>query len=308
MGSTFLDFVRQHGSALEGVRDRAGVAVWHDAFARAWGARARGLAADANLVLRFPAGSPCRIQPDVGYLAVQTAAAPRARRWMLVSLNPGWHATGSAKERSAKGQRLGSEAGGSEEGGAAPDGVDIAAYERFRTRFFPCYPKMVGEGCRWWVSALRFLHDAARLPLPERVDGRLPLHEELDVTGWELWPFHSDKDGLSGLAERDDAPGRALTAFATQSLLAACRVAEVEDRQVVVASAKGRRLLRRLVQDGEAFEETLATTIPRGSHTVPCERYRPRGGGRPVHAVGLQRFAGHVSRVTREAALGFVRG
>jgi hypothetical protein len=295
----FLEFTRTHGERLAHVHDQATLAEWHVGFATAWASNADALARAGNDALGFRDEHAHRLQPDVGYLAVETepGSAARPKRWMLVSLNPGWDEVGSPKERVAKGQEAGA--------------FSLERYASFRTRFFPRYPDMVGAGCRWWSDALGFLHAAASLERPARADGVLPLHPDLDVIGWELWPFHSDKDGLSGRAGHRDDTGRALTTFAMESLQAACRVAASEDRRVVVASAKARQLLERDQDQDDrhrTFDLVRSTVIPRRTREVRCAVYRSRANGHEIAVVRLQVFAGHVSREVRAAALAFVRG
>ena len=126
-------------------------------------------------------------RPDI--LAVERAGARPGPTWILLSANPGWNDITSQNERDAKG-----------DGGV----FDPEAYQAFRTAFFPRWwdEVMLGHrprGASWWDRALSFVHEVAGHTRPA---GRMSLHPELDVIGWELWPFHSKRDGLTGAMKR----------------------------------------------------------------------------------------------------------
>jgi hypothetical protein len=258
-------FLAGHAKHLEEVNDRATLSNWHRRFAHAWARDATALASSANDHLDLKDDQA--IQPDVGYLAVERRLDPpdSAQPWVLLSANPGWNETSNALERVAKGQREFD----------AP--VDIEAYERFRTTFFDSWFAEVmhasgrARGAGWWNNACRFLHEVSGLEKPA---GMMSLHPSFDAIGWELWPFHSTRDGLTGKLA-DDRHG--IRSFATASLQAALRMAGT--RGVIAASSA-------------AGDVAAALTSTYATHFVEMNRghlkiaYQRRNGS--PHSVGVE--------------------
>jgi len=282
----FLDFVQRHGDALSSVRDRKTLSRWHREFAGEWVANAKKLAASGNKSLGLSGNKV--LQPEVGYLAVEQQKASRKEAtstWILLSANPGWHSSTSAHEKRAKGLA----------GGGSPD---LDSYERYRTAYFPSWYKKVvcASGAKkslWWNSAAKFLHDVAGLEHPAQ---KCAFHPRLDIIGWELWPFHSERDGLTSASSKDEA----LRDFAMSSFRAACRM---DADGVIVASAAGYKLLRKEHED----EFTILTDELLGG--VSCSAMRHSVSGRRVFAIGKQLFASwSPSRATRAEIVEFVRG
>ena len=281
-------FLKRHSDALASVRDRRSLSAWHRAFAAEWSAQADALSAALNV--EFDLGGPFAIRPDVGYIAVERREAERSNartRLLLVSANPGWHEVTNPVEARLK------------HGDGAS--LDAESYESFRTEFFPRWYGEVMQphrprGAAWWNHARIFLHEVAGLAPPK---GTCSFAPELDVIGWELWPFHSTGDGLTGAVfERADDSPSGLVDFAKASLRAACRM-DVDG--LVIASAAGFDL----------FLEHLADDFEQGPHQtigkIECAAFRDRETGRPVVAVRRQLFSGFgvPSRVTRHAIAAF---
>lgn len=283
----FLNFLRQQAAALEEVRDFETLDSWHDQFARTWSPAATRLAASANSILGMEGEH--MIRDELGYLVAQrsSALAPRRHRLVLVSANPGWSEVTNRRERELKGQ-------------PQVDGApDIAAYQGFRRNFFPRWydevmkPKGPSRAA-WWNRALLFMHRIAGLQKPPRMAA---IHDDLDVLGWELWPLHSTRDGLSAAATGCSE----LDAFATASIRAACRV---ESDGVIIASKAGAdRVLRMVGVEFDLVEEFRFANAPYGA------RLRHRATGRPVVVVAWQLFAGRsLPRAVVSALAAFARG
>lgn len=283
----FLQFVRDHATALDAVHDREGLAAWHAGFVRGWGASPRTLADAANATLRLSGDHA--IRDEVGYLVAErrTLRAPRRHRWVLLSANPGWNQVTNVTERSRKGQD------------AEVGFVDLETYEAFRTHFFPrWYDEVMRPAgpsrAMWWNRALSFLHRVAGLQKPPQMAA---IHADLDLMGWELWPFHSTRDGLSAAA----ASSVELDAFADASIRAACRV---ESDGVLVASKAGAERVLRLV--GSEFSAIDEVVLPNGPRAV---RLRHDATGRRVVVIARQLFAGRsLPRAVMQALAEFSRG
>lgn len=283
----FLSFLRQQTAALDGVRDSDTLAAWHDQFARTWSPTATRLAASANSVLGME--GEYSIRDELGYLVAQRspALAPRRHRLLLVSANPGWNEATNRKEREIKGQPQ------------ADGPADIAAYHGFRRNFFPRWydevMKPMGPSrAAWWNRALNFLHRVAALPKPRRMAA---IHDDIDVLGWELWPLHSTRDGLSAAA----AACAELDAFATASIRAACRF---DSEGVIIASKAGAdRALRMVGTEFDLTEEFRFANAPYAA------RLRHKATGRSVVVIRRQLFAGvSPPRSVLQALAAFSRG
>ncbi len=239
---TFTELLQDLTKRLAHVEDRATLSVWHRHFAAKWGAQAEALAASANDTLGL-AGDH-QVRPDIGYLAVERAQAEqRVRPWILVSANPGWGARANKKEREVKGQ---------------PDihgPVNLEAYEAFRSAFLDrWYPEVLQADAPrsgvWWNNAARFLHTLHGLDKPA---GMMALHGSFDAIGWELWPFHSTRDGFSG---RIAAGNEELSAFAQASLSAAIRMEGTAG--IVAASSAAERVVNTLRERNPALLHVVA--------------------------------------------------
>jgi hypothetical protein len=266
--SAFESFLDRHAQALRIVKNRASLSAWHREFVPAWTSRAREFAAEANTT--YGLGPPQTLRPEVGYLAVESASrgASRSRpTYVLVSVNPGWDTQTSKREQALKGCPL-----------RGP--YDVEQYERFRRAYFPEWRERVGAPTSprkglWWSNALAFLHAVAGVePMRAPWQG----HPDVDVIGWELWPFHSASDGLSHAS----ASSWPLQRFAGESLRAALRVPSAG---VVVASPVGFELLRgQLHAECELGFETRVDN-------VFCMGLTHRPTGRRVVAARRQLFS-----------------
>jgi hypothetical protein len=281
-------FLKRQSDALGSVRDRRSLSDWHRAFATEWSGQADLLSAALNA--EFDLGGPFAIRPDVGYIAVERREAERSNarmRLLLVSANPGWHEVTNPIEARLK------------HGDSAS--IDAESYERFRTEFFPRWYAEVMQphrprGAAWWNHARIFLHEVAGLAPP---NGTCSLAPELDVIGWELWPFHSTRDGLTGAVfERAEDSPSALVEFAKASLRAACCM-DVDG--LIIASSAGFDLFVEHLADN--FEHGAKETIGK----IECAAFRERETGRQVVAVRRQLFSGFgvPSRTTRREIAAF---
>jgi hypothetical protein len=244
----FRTFLADQAKALDDVHDRPTLAAWHRRFATEWTKDARALAASANGLLRLT--GDYAVRDDLGYLAVERQPKEgRSEPWILLCANPGWVAESNALERALKGQQPA-------EGG----GVDVEAYEAYRTSFFDrWYPEVLvpsgrKNGAGWWNKGARFLHQVDDLEKPK---GTMVLHRDFDVIGWDLWPFHSSRDGFSRWVAEGD---QGIVAFARASLKAALRVSGT--RGVIAASAAAKQIVDGLLADEPSSLQSL------GSRTV----------------------------------------
>jgi hypothetical protein len=235
-------FLTHHAGRLSAVKDRATLATWHAAFAEEWVANSTPLADSANAT--FGLTDDQVIRPDVGYLAVESDEKHKSEQtWILVSVNPGWSKSIIDKERVLKGEDQ------------SPPNISL--YQSFREQFFPrwyrdCVAPVNPRRGQWWNNALNFLHDCANLPRRPRMADR---DSRLDVIGWELWPMHSTKDGLSALAHYQK---HVLAQFARASIDAALRFQGDGPRRVagiVLASPIGFDLLATIGQTSLVMQE-----------------------------------------------------
>ncbi|MCB9759145.1 MAG: hypothetical protein H6739_04835 [Alphaproteobacteria bacterium] len=279
------EFLKERGEALVQVNDRTTLAAWHQAFAERWGPRASRLACSANGV--FGLDGDRQVRDDVGYLAVEAARPRKSSPYVLISVNPGWSEQTSRLQRPLMGQ------------GPGDGSIDPERYEAFRRAAFPRWmnevvSKVGRSRGAWWNNALNFLHRVAGLQPP---GGMAELRPELDVIGWELWPMHSRRDGLTAAARR--AP--VLRDFAVASIDAALRM---PSQAVVLASTAGFELVEG--EMGDRFERLDGATIG----GIRVARFRSRSTGRVLHAIRRQLFSGFgvPPRATTSALIRWVRG
>lgn len=288
----FARFAREHVTRLQHVRDRWSLAEWHSGFAQAWSLNASKLAASANLAAGLHGEHA--LQSDVGYLAVERrvpGAQPRPA-WVLVSANPGWNARINARERELKGQ-------------PHSDGaLDLPAYASYRADFFErWYPQVMvaagsGRSAAWWNKAVGFLHKLHGLTKPA---GMMSLHPDFDVIGWELWPFHSTRDGLT--RQLGQGPTSPLATFAVGSLRAALRIDGTEG---VLAASKAAVSVAAILQSelppgtllhdaarSGVLEQVFTTRVPGKNRRVQVrvDRYTYTPNGRKLIVVGRQIFS-----------------
>lgn len=289
------DFLRAHAATLDQVNDGESRARWHQNFAAQWGPQAQSLATSANAL--YGLSGEALVQSDLGYLTAESSPTPETERTLiLLSANPGWVRELNAVERTLKGQPIG-------------DGVvDLDKYDLYRRNFFPRWYEDVVKPINWqrgmwWNNALNFLHCVAGLT-PSRKMCRLD--PRLHVIGWELWPMHSARDGLTAAAQRDST----LREFAKQSIRAALRT---RAEAVVIASVAGFELLEELQLDGltggrrgeiEGIKVRAWTGAPDRPSVFAVRRQLFAGWGRPSRVVldTLAEFCGGRASAPRSTA------
>jgi hypothetical protein len=300
----FHEFLQTHTATLAKVHNRATLAGWHRAYADAWTHNARALADSANVALELQGDHS--IKPDVGYLAVERRVqGPCNPPWVLLCANPGWQEASNEVERVLKGQRELN----------AP--CHLETYEAFRTRFMDrWYPEVMqrsgrSRGAGWWNRASTFLHRISGL---EKPPGMMTLHPEWDVIGWDLWPFHSTRDGLSHRVQ-DQQNG--LQAFAKASLLAALRMEGTAG--VIAASSAANRIVQTLAENGNHELRTTHTVEFRATYEqrdgqprtvrVPVSRHEYGKDRRTLIVVGRQIFSnfGSIPRELNERLIAWIQ-
>jgi hypothetical protein len=161
---------------------------------------------------------------------------------IVVSANPGWNEEINKKEdeycrKSAKN------------------------YVELMRHFFCKYHDVVGKKITWWSKALfsiRFLDNYSSKSSLNTDRWKLACDTQL-VGGWELFPFHSDEDGLT--QKIDDCDW--LKNCAKKSLAAALRL---KPQVIFVASKQGAALINEVLPKNHNFYEQ---TIKNGSSRVP---------------------------------------
>lgn len=282
-------YLNQQTNALAGVNDRETLRAWHQGFAEAWGLQASVLAASANAT--FGLAGDRQVRDEVGYLVAESAPSDHAEQaWTLLSANPGWCPETNALERPLKGQGPGS----------GP--IDHHMYQSFRGNYSPRWYQETVQPVnpafgQWWNKALNFLHDCAAIPRARGMAGRDP---RLDVLGWELWPFHSNSDGMTGVPKGTRA---LLDVFASASIAAAARFQA--DRApihgIVLASTTGfERLADQLPPETKLGEAGHVVGIAVRRYTVGAER--------PLWAIRRQLFARPVPAATMLGLVAWIRG
>jgi len=201
-----------------------------------------------------------QLQPDMPCLAIGGLKGV-----LLVNANPGWredlnHLEDSYCRRSKD------------------------AYIDLMLNFFERHPEVVGERVTWWNSALSWVRllDDWELRFGA-LDGKkkwAKAHQSKLVGGWELVPFHSSKDGVSGLMRK--VPW--LRTCAIESLRAAIRIGP---EVLFVVSKKGWQFVRFDVlpearwQDGTVGSGRMETNIS----------YAKVGRQTEIIAIGRQIFS-----------------
>lgn len=124
--------------------------------------------------------SPCLLQYDLPTISVGNTSMH-----VVVMANPGWHHVYNRLEDRHK-------------------RVSLSSYYGFVRDFFRMYPLVTNNRNTTWTSALGFLGQLYDCDLSDLclADGRTRweiAHDVDKVGGWDLFPFHSSRDGISCL-------------------------------------------------------------------------------------------------------------
>ena len=152
--------------------------------------------------------------------------------------------------------------------------------------FFRTHPVVVGKRIRWWTSALSMVQLLCNWESRFGVHSGSAKWERAHSTeligGWELFPFHSSKDGLSGRITEVDW----LKACALESVRACIRL---QPEILFVASRQGFELLRELLLPHEPWQDGYVGT---GSLRTRVAYFK-QSNGTEVIGISRQIFAAH---------------
>jgi hypothetical protein len=199
------------------------------------------------------------LQPDLPCLSVGSL-----KGLVILAANPGW----------------------SEKANALEDAYCRASAEQYidiLLNFFKTHPTVVGERVRWWSGPIGFYNelfdgksDSTSMNSTEKWK---TVGDERMLGGWELFPWHSSKDGIS--AQIQKTPW--LHSLAKESIQALLRV---NPKAILVASKAGYDLIRHdLLRNIDWLDSTV------GSKTKLAISYAKLDSGTEIIAVQRQIFA-----------------
>lgn len=272
----FLNWLTEITRSLKGVNDWNALDEWHTHFANGWEHQKAHIDA-INQTLGL--AGDFKLREDTGYIAVRMGDEHAKHTTVLVSVNPGWSPDWNREESEMMG---------------VADCLNVETYNAFRNAFLPQFQQVMSRHspgiASWWNHALIFAHDIHDIDRPVG-GGMCSFNTDLQLIGWELWPFRSRRDGLTGAAQLVPA----LMAFAKASLQAAARVT---GKPLLVCSKAGYELVRRMV---DVVEVNNLDRIP------VC---RANVGEQNIAAIGRQLFSGFgvVSVARRRMLANWVAG
>jgi hypothetical protein len=254
----FLNWLTQITNSLREVNDWGALDQWHTDFAQSW-EHQRIHIDSINQILGLT--GDFQLRADTGYIAVRMGDEHANYTTVLVSVNPGWSDSWHRQESELMG---------------VADQLDVGRYNAFRNAFLPQFQDVMSQYSRgiasWWNHALIFAHDIHDIERPAD-GGMCRFSPELQLIGWELWPFRSRRDGLTAAAQQVPE----LMAFARASLEAAARVT---GKPLLICSKAGYDLVRRMMPD----------TARKNLDQIPV--CRAMVGEQNVTAIGRQLFSG----------------
>lgn len=186
---------------------------------------------------------PQELKPDLPCLAVGERT-----KLLIVALNPGWHPADNARENEICCR-------------------SPADYLRLMSNYFDEYPKQIRR-IRWWSLAMSFIPlvrgqtDFGLVPKLTSQQKWHEAHEKSLLGGWEVFPFHSTRDGLTRYIPRSAW----LREMAHESLRAAARM---HPEVLFIASNAGWNLVRHdlwknLPWNDEVLNGTTLSYCPSG--------------------------------------------
>ena len=199
------------------------------------------------------------LQPDLPCLSVGSL-----KGLVILAANPGW----------------------SEKANALEDAYCKASPEQYidiLLNFFKTHPKVVGERVRWWSGPIGFYNELfdekSKFTAMTSIQKWNAISEKRMLGGWELFPWHSSKDGIS--AQIHTTPW--LHELAKESIRALLRV---NPKAILVASKAGSDLIRHdLLKDIKWLDSTM------GSKTKVAIAYSKLDSGTELIVIQRQIFA-----------------
>lgn len=220
--------IEEYIGKLKSVRSPDDVRELHRWF---WACRDElpALVAEMNAELRLR--PPYDLKPDLPCISIGST-----RGLLVLAANPGW----------------------SEQNNRLENAYCLASPEQYcglMEGFFDLHPQVVGKRIRWWSNPMSFIQ-----LLPDwqnrfgvELDARQKwqrAHASRIIGGWDLFPFHSQKDGITTHALRDRCAGWLRDCMA-ESLRAAFRIGP---ELILVASKAGCELTRQLLGTSEVWQ------------------------------------------------------
>jgi hypothetical protein len=201
-----------------------------------------------------------QLQPDLPCLAIGGLQG-----LLVLSMNPGWDAELNKLEESYC-------------------RISPTNYIDLMLNFFELHPKVVGQKVRWWMNPLswvkllrdweiRFGNYSGKARWDQASKTKL-------IGGWELFPFHSNKDGLSQKINDYDWIFRC----AIESVKASLRL---QPEVLLVVSKQGYQLIRNVLLIDEEWKDGI---VGSGSFRTRVS-YNKHRNGTEVIGVARQIFS-----------------
>ena len=199
------------------------------------------------------------LKPDLPCLSVGSL-----KGLVILAANPGW----------------------SEKANALEDAFCKTSSEQYidiLLNFFKTHPKVVGERVRWWSGPIGFYNELyderSKFTAITSIEKWNAVSEERMLGGWELFPWHSSKDGIS--AQIHKTPW--LHELAKESI---CALLRVNPKAILVASKAGYDLIRHdLLKDIYRLDSTI------GDNARIAISYSILDSGTEIIAIQRQIFA-----------------
>ncbi len=199
------------------------------------------------------------LQPDLPCLSVGSL-----KGLVVLAANPGW----------------------SEKANSFEDAYCRASSEQYidiLLNFFKIHPKVVGERVRWWSGPIGFYNELydekSKFTAMTSAEKWNAVSDERMLGGWELFPWHSSKDGIS--AQIHTTPW--LHELAKESIRALLRASP---KAILVASKAGYDLIRNdLLENIKWLDSTI------GDKTRVAISYARLDSGTEIIAIQRQIFA-----------------
>jgi hypothetical protein len=195
------------------------------------------------------------------------------RGLVLLSMNPGW----------------------SEKSNALEDSHCRSNAENYRglmNNFFVKHPEVVGKRVRWWGKPFWFTRLLADYPdgfddSATSVDKWQLAHHSKNIGGWELFPFHSQKDGvtkyIAGLGANQDSGLLRKCAIAS-----VCAILRLRPKVLFVASKVGDAIVKDVLAENDSV---IAKPIPNAKCNLSSWLIKSPGRVTEVLSIPYQIFS-----------------
>lgn len=208
------------------------------------------------------------LKPDLPCLSVGSVSG-----LVLLSMNPGW----DEKLNSLENKCCCS---------------SVNNYIDLMNNFFERYPEVVQKRSRWWAKPFWFTRLLTNFPngfghAASSLEKWQLAHSSRSIGGWELFPFHSKKDGITQYVVNTKAVSHTdlLRKCAKASVRAILRI---RPKVLLVASKVGDTIVRDILAGDETF---LSEAIANSKYTISSWVIRSKNGTTEVFSIPYQIFS-----------------